>query len=57
MAGEVNVHLIAEAVQGTDGWRIELTADDGSVVVGKEKFSTREEAEAAILSLAKIGTH
>lgn len=51
----ISVHLIAEIVKGSLGWRIELTADDGTVVVGEEKFPTKEEAEAAILNLAMTG--
>ena len=57
MADEICIHLIAKVIQGLAGWRIELTAEDGSVVVGEEKFETKEHAEAAIMNLAKFGTH
>lgn len=50
----ISVHLIAKIIQGSAGWRIELTGDDGAVVVGEETFSTKEEAEAAILNFAQI---
>jgi hypothetical protein len=55
--GDYAVSLTARAIQGRTAWFIELTAENGDAAVGKEMFATKEEAEAAIMGLAKIGTH
>jgi hypothetical protein len=49
--------LKMRAVEGDDGWYVEMTFPEGETARGKNPFRTKEEAEQVIVNLGKIGLH